>query len=249
MAKKRPHILSIAGFDPSSGAGFTTDLKTFERLKCYGFAVQTANTIQTDTTFEDCFWIDKEVILHQLETILQGFKISVVKIGIIQDWALLLECIQRIKEYSKNSKIILDPVLKSSTNFQFQQSNEKLFDEVLEHVYLVTPNYDEIQQLYSGKSTEKTIEYVAKKTNLYLKGGHRADKIGQDELFTTEGKRFVINPKNKKCTEKHGSGCVLSSAIASYIALGFPLLKSCFRAKKYVEDFLSSNNSLLGYHK
>ena len=64
--KKRPNVLTIAGFDPSSGAGLSADIKTFEALKCYGFAVCTANTIQNDTDFEECIWIDKEVMKSQI---------------------------------------------------------------------------------------------------------------------------------------------------------------------------------------
>lgn len=249
MTKKRPNILTIAGFDPSSGAGLTADIKTFENLKCYGFAVQTANTVQTDKAFVECLWMDESTVLKQLEVLLNGFNIDVVKIGIIENWEVLLKCIQRIKHQSGKIKIILDPILKSSTDFQFQETSETLFDAILEQVYLVTPNYNEIQQLYVNKDINQAIEHISQITNLYLKGGHRTHKIGQDVLFTRSGKQFFINPKQKKCTDKHGSGCVLSSAIASYIALGFPLLKSCVRGKKYVEDFLSSNSSLLGYHR
>lgn len=248
MKQERPNILTIAGFDSSSGAGLTSDIKTFERLKCYGLAVQTANTIQTDEQFIDCFWIDKKTILLQLETILKRFSISVVKIGIVQNWELLFEIITFIKKYVPDAKIILDPILKSSTDFSFHQTETEILDKVLEEIYLLTPNYDEIKTLFSDKSIDETITYITSKTNLFLKGGHRTDKKGQDQLFTKQGKHFVINPKADNCSPKHGSGCVLSSAIASYLALGYPLLKSCYRGKRYVEKFLSSNKTLLGVH-
>lgn len=248
MAKVRPNILTIAGFDPSNGAGLTADIKTFENLKCYGLAVQTANTIQTDTDFFDCYWVTQTTIEKQLQTLLTRFQVDFVKIGIVESWEVLLICIELLKRYNPKVKIVLDPVLHSSTNFEFRKENENVFDLVLEHVFLITPNYQEIEKLYKNKSVEETITYISSKTNLFLKGGHRKENIGQDVLFTQQKKEFIINPKNKNISEKHGSGCVLASAITSYLALGFPLLKSCHKGKRYVEGFLSSNKTLLGYH-
>lgn len=248
MAKVRPNILTIAGFDPSNGAGLTADIKTFERLKCYGLAVQTANTIQTDTKFVDCYWTEQITIKKQLEILLTRFSIDFVKIGIVESWEALLSCIELIKAHNSKVKIILDPVLHSSTNFEFHKENESVFDSILKHIFLITPNYQEIEKLYNNKTIQETITCISNKTNLFLKGGHRKENIGQDVLFTKEGQEFVINPKCKNISEKHGSGCVLASAITSYLALGFPLLKSCYRGKRYVEQFLSSNKTLLGYH-
>lgn len=248
MAKNRPNILTIAGFDPSNGAGLTADIKTFEKLKCYGLAVQTANTIQTDTEFIDCLWVEQNIIQKQLEILLARFQINFVKIGIIESWEVLLQCIEILKKHNPKVKIVLDPVLRSSTNFEFYKENENLFDLVLKQVFLITPNYQEIEKLYKNKSVEETIKHISIRTNLFLKGGHRKENIGQDVLFTKDGRKFLINPKSKNISEKHGSGCVLASAIISYLALGFPLLKSCYRGKKYVERFLSSNKTLLGYH-
>lgn len=249
MKKNRPYILTIAGFDPSSGAGITADIKTFERLKCYGIAVQTANTVQTDKEFKHCYWTDKNIILNQLQLLLNRFSIGFVKIGIIENSEVLLSCIALLKKHNPNVIIVLDPVLSSGTNFNFHKKQENLLDGILEHIFLLTPNYKEIEKLYENKLIKENIIHISSKTNLLLKGGHRKDKIGQDLLFTKTGKQFALNPKNKNITEKHGSGCVLASAITCYLALGFPLLKACYRGKKYVEKFLSSNKSLLGYHQ
>lgn len=249
MGRVRPNILTIAGFDPSNGAGLTADIKTFEKLKCYGLAVQTANTIQTDTDFVGCFWVDENLIKNQLETVLAKFQVDFAKIGIIENKEVLLSCISLLRKQNPEVKIVLDPILHSSTNFEFHKEDENVFDEVLEHIFLITPNYQEIEKLSKNKSVEEMIVYISSKTNLFLKGGHRKDNIGQDLLFMKNGKKFTINPKVKNVYEKHGSGCVLSSAITSYLALGFPLLKSCYKGKRYVERFLSSNETLLGYHR
>jgi len=272
--RKRPNILTIAGFDPSNGAGLTADVKTFETLKCYGLSVCTANTVQDDLEFKACHWVSVDVILDQIEVLFKRFQINYVKIGIVENWETLSIVIDKVLELNRTVKIVLDPVLKSSSNFDFhakvsssdfchteqacaQLSRsievnvnciENRLDEILSKIYLLTPNYNEIEQLYPEKSIEDTIQYISSKTNLFLKGGHHPIQLGKDELFTKEGEQFSLNSKLKNCSEKHGSGCVLSSAISSYLALGFPLLKACYRGKRYTEKFLSSNKSLLGFH-
>lgn len=246
--KKRPNILSIAGFDPSSGAGLTADIKTIEALKCYGFSVSTANTVQNDVLFKSCHWTPVNIMKTQIELLFERFKIGYVKIGIVENWSVLNELVTFLLEKKPEIKIVLDPILKSSSNFNFHESNTDFFDEVLEKIYLLTPNYNEIQELYPDKNTKKTIQYISNKTNLFLKGGHRETCIGKDELFTNAGNHFVFNPKMEEISEKHGSGCVLSSAITCYLALGYPLLKACYKGKRYTEKVLSSNKSLLGYH-
>lgn len=246
--KERPNILTIAGFDPSNGAGLTADIKTFETLKCYGLAVCTANTIQNDLELKACHWMPIAVILNQLEVLFKRFKINYVKIGIVENWKTLSIIINGLLELNPGIKIVLDPILKSSSEFNFHSDNIENLDKILSKIYLLTPNYNEIQQLYLEKNREETIAYIQSKTNLFLKGGHSPEKLGQDILYLTNKKEFVLNPEETNCSEKHGSGCVLSSAIASYLALDLPILKACIKGKQYTEKFLSSNKSLLGFH-
>lgn len=248
---KRPYILSIAGFDPSGGAGLIADIKTIESLKGYGLSVCTANTIQNDVEMKNCIWIDKQIIKDQVKILIDRFKINVVKIGIIQNWAILNEMIDFLLDNNSNVKIILDPVLQSSSGYDFTETKIEngVFEKILSKIYVLTPNYKEIQELYPDKTIDQTIQHISNATNLFLKGGHKIDALGKDQLFTVDGKQFNLNPKMSNTSEKHGSGCVLSSAIATNLALGFPLLKACFRAKKYTEKILSSNATLLAYHK
>ncbi|GAA4275347.1 hydroxymethylpyrimidine/phosphomethylpyrimidine kinase [Aquimarina mytili] len=260
--KPRPNVLTIAGFDPSSGAGLSADIKTLESLKCYGLAVCTANTIQNDIEFKTCNWAEVEIIKNQIQILFDRFDIDFVKIGIIENWKVLNEIIDFLISRNENVKVVLDPILRSSSNFDFRNSNvsssdldfnrngiENQFDEILNKIYLLTPNYQEIEQLYTDKTIVETIKHIISKTNLFLKGGHREEAKGKDELFTVTREHFKLNPKGKNSYEKHGSGCVLSSAIIANLALGFPLLKACYRGKRYTEKYLSSNKTLLGYHK
>ena len=248
MSIKRPYILTIAGFDPSNGAGLTADVKTFERLKCYGLSVCTAITVQNDVDFKECHWTSYEIIESQINILFDRFEIDFVKIGIVENWSVLNKIIDLLIRQNSKIKIILDPILKSSSNFSFHSDDSVEFDKILDKIYLLTPNYNEIEALYDDKSTLETITHIQSKTNIFLKGGHRSTNVGKDELYTKEGKQFVFNPKLKMISEKHGSGCVLSSSICSYLALEFKLIKSCYKGKKYIERFLSSNKSLLGIH-
>ncbi len=244
--KKRPYILSIAGFDPSGGAGLVADCKTFEALKCQGLSVCTANTIQTDNEFIDCVWTDIEIIKKQITTLFNRFNIDVVKIGIVEDWQKMSEIVDLLISLNAEVKIIVDPVLSASANFDFQTDfDSTLFNSVLEKIYVLTPNYEEIQKLYPELNLEETIKQISNKTNLYLKGGHNEAEKGKDYLYNKDEQVYPINPKYITYP-KHGSGCVLSSSMASYVALGFPLLKSVFRAKRFTEKYLGSNKELLG---
>jgi hydroxymethylpyrimidine/phosphomethylpyrimidine kinase len=94
IVKEHNYILSIAGLDPSSDAGITSDIKTFKAHNLYGLSVCTAVTVQNDIAFKNCAWIKKKVILNQIEILFKCFPISVVKIGVIESWHGLLEVIK-----------------------------------------------------------------------------------------------------------------------------------------------------------
>ncbi|WP_459210014.1 hydroxymethylpyrimidine/phosphomethylpyrimidine kinase [Aquimarina rhabdastrellae] len=248
--RTRPYILTIAGFDPSSGAGITADIKTIEQLKGYGLGVCTANTVQSDLKFEQCYWMPIAQLKEQIAILYDSFKIEYVKIGIVENIAVLKTIISSLIAKNPNVKIIIDPVLTSSTAYEFhKEQNMKQWREIWDKVFLVTPNYNEIQQLYPGQNLSQALKEMCASTNVFLKGGHKQKDIGVDELYMQEGKHFVLKPKKTlKITEKHGSGCILATAITTYLAQGYPLLKACYKAKRYTEKVLSSNTSLLGYH-
>lgn len=250
MLKNIKYILTIAGIDPSSGAGITSDIKTFETHNLYGLSVCTAVTVQNDIEFKKCLWIEKKDVLNQLATLLERFKITAVKIGVIASWDLLLEVLMTLRKYNPEIKIVLDPILKASAGFTFHSSqNLNVFEKVLEHCDFITPNYEEIQEIFPDKSIEDTIKVMVQKTNIYLKGGHRMDKKGWDEVYYDVDKKLVLPPISTGVVfEKHGSGCVLSSALASYLSQGLSIEEACTNTKRYIEQFLTSNETLLGTH-
>jgi len=248
--KTNNYILTIAGLDPSSGAGITSDIKTFEAHQLYGLSVCTAVTVQNDTHFESCKWIDVSFILSQIEILFKRFEISVVKIGIIESWSVLLKVMETLKELNPEIIIVLDPILKASAGFTFHDAQElTIFEKVLEKCDFITPNYDEIQALFPDKTIAQTIRYMMEKTNIYLKGGHSIDNKGWDNVYYNNTVTLSIPPRTKHVIyEKHGSGCVLSSALASNLLWTTDIKVACENAKYYTEAFLNSTTSLLGQH-
>lgn len=243
------YILTIAGHDPSGGAGLTSDIKTFNAFDLYGLSVCTAVTIQNDVNFTDCIWIDVPVILSQIEILFERFEIEVVKIGIVKSWDAMQQITNKLHSLNPDIKIVLDPIFKASAGFDFHSKESQDFlDSIWKQCYIITPNFDEIQSLYPELDIEDTIEHISSLTNIYLKGGHRTDKKGWDELYHSNIVMMNIPPNAKTTKEKHGSGCVLSSSLASNLTLDIPLEDAAKNAKYYTEEFLNSNSSLLGTH-
>jgi len=245
---ERPYILSIAGFDPSSGAGVTSDIKTFEAHGLYGLSVCTAITVQNDHAFASCHWVDESTILNQIQILLDRFHIEVVKIGIIENWQRLYNITEFLKAKVPHAKIVLDPVIKSSTDFKFHSKEDIVhFKKAMKNCYVITPNFEEIELIFPDKTLDQTINEITKHTLLYLKGGHRKEKKGWDELHGLDIPVY-IEPRVDSVYDKHGSGCVLSSALASNIALGYDVENAGNLAKYYTEEFLNSNEDVLGFH-
>lgn len=249
MSTNRPFVLTIAGFDPSGGAGVLADIKTFEQHRVSGFAINTGNTIQTENDFFEMQWTDLAFVLKSLEKLFDNYTIEAVKIGIVPSLEYLSSIILMLKKLSPKTKIIWDTVLKSTTEFDFLNiENQAVLIEVLAQIDLITPNYNEISQLTPKEISvaEKAI-LLSKYCPVLLKGGHNPNEIGIDYLYS-KNEIHQLLPKTTACTKKHGSGCVLSSAITANIALGYNLKIACEKAKLYTEKFLSSNPTKLGFH-
>jgi hydroxymethylpyrimidine/phosphomethylpyrimidine kinase len=248
MSTNRPILLSIAGFDPTGGAGVLADIKTFEQHQVTGFAITTANTIQNENEFFEIEWTDLNFVTRSIETLFQNYKIKAVKIGIVPSLDYLNQILSTIKTVSPITQIVWDPVLKSTTDFNFITIENQLeLNKILSKIDLITPNYNEAEILFPGFIPNQLSLKNETPCAILLKGGHNPIEIGTDRLFL---KNEIIDllPSNKKCFEKHGSGCVLSSAIASNLALDQTLTEACKNAKTYIEKFLSSNSTLIGYH-
>lgn len=248
MLRERTYVMSIAGFDPSGGAGLLADIKAFEQHKVYGLAVNTANTIQTEDTFYSLEWMKPEEILKTIDVLMEAYPVSAIKIGIVPSFCALHEIIIHIRRKSREVKIVVDPVLRSSTGFDFHDSaSKKDLVSVLEQIDLLTPNMSEVLALTGNLNEETAALQLAGHCNVLLKGGHSSNQLGVDYLYTRAG-MVILPPSRTDVNAKHGSGCVLSAAITANLALGLDLEKACRKAKNYVEQYLSSHPSLLGSH-
>lgn len=249
MSDTRPTILSIAGFDPSAGAGVLADVKTFEAFGIYGIGVVSALTYQNDIDFENVEWLSLSKIIAQIEVLHKRFEFGYIKIGLIEDLEVLNQLISFLTSHISHPKIIYDPILKASAGFEFYKNkDQKLLEDICSQIYLITPNIPEALELGTYKDAEKNAKHLSQFCNVYLKGGHSIEKKGVDLLFTKDGKEVLFPTTTKNVSPKHGSGCVLSSAITANLALSLSLEEACREGKKHITDFLASNDTLLGIH-
>lgn len=246
---QEPVVLTIAGFDPSAGAGILADIKTYECIGVYGIGIITALTLQTEKKFKSIQWRNVSTIKEEMAFLLKQYPVKYAKIGITRNMEMLQEIIHTLNK--KNILIVWDPVLKSSTgkNF-FHRKNLLQIKNIIKDIYCVTPNVEEALILSGQTNTIEAGLYLSKHTNVIIKGGHNQEHLGTDVLFLHPKSRSVkILPQtNSLVYPKHGSGCVFSSALTAYLALGYSLRKSAQMAKIYTEHFLASNKTLLGYH-
>jgi len=238
--------MSVAGYDPTGGAGLLADIKTFEQLKVQGLGVCTAMTVQTESQCLSLEWQPLKTILSTIDVLMKNYHVETVKIGVVKDTEFLSEIIKTIKINNSEAKIVWDPVLKSTSEFSFFDLNTiSDLKNVLNQIDLITPNYNE----YKILKENYLFENDENSCSVLIKGGHREDKIGTDILIQN-GKEISIEPNDTTSNfcPKHGSGCVLSSAIASHLAKGENLENACRKGKLYIEKFLTSNPTLLGFH-
>ncbi len=248
MPATRPYVISIAGFDPSGGAGLLADIKTFEQHGVYGLAVNTANTIQTGHAFHAVNWASLDEVLSTIDALMDAYPVQYVKTGIVPSFGFLSAVVTHLKQKNTSIRIITDPVIRSSSGFSFhdQQANNDITN-LLKHIYLLTPNVQEAESLSGSHDAKVAALALSAHCHVLLKGGHSTAEPGTDHLYT-QGSCITLKPGRQDITAKHGSGCVLSAAITANLALGNDLPTACAKAKAYVEQFLSSHPSLLGYH-
>jgi hydroxymethylpyrimidine/phosphomethylpyrimidine kinase len=234
-------VLTIAGFDPSAGAGLLADIKVFDSFGTYGFGICTAVTVQHESCFESPGWQPVEHILDQMSCLFRVHSFGVAKIGLIENSVVLKEVIDSLKYNNPGIKIIWDPILKSSSGFDFHDpSLVDLISDIIKDLYLLTPNSIEASILGLDKGSEYT--------NVLVKGGHKQEAESEDLLYM-DGRVLSFSSPRIPGAEKHGSGCVFSAAIAASLSKGVSLPEACSIAKEHITDFLVSTDSLLGINR
>lgn len=249
MPTQRPFVLSIAGFDPSGGAGVIADVKTFEQFKVMGQGVTTAITYQNDEMFEGADWLTSQQIERQIHLLCKRTSFAVAKIGLVQNMEILASIVDILLVYNPAIRIVWDPIVRASAGFVFHDSVDvQTLEPVLKKLFLITPNRPEMQSFFPALAPEEGAAHTSTLCNVLLKGGHDEQRRGYDTLFSN-GTQRSFRPKVVVRFPKHGSGCTLSAGIAAALALGYPLHRACLLAKNYATRVLESNPTLLGYHK
>lgn len=248
MPTQRPSVLTVAGFDPSGGAGVLADIKTFEMHRVMGVAVTTAITYQHEQHVEGVDWLTREQIQRQIAVLCQRHNIATAKIGLVENAATLACIIETLLLHNASMRIVWDPIVRASAGFAFHAGFEQeLGEQFYRKLFLVTPNRPEMQLLAPALPPEEGAAQLGAWCSVLLKGGHNPERLGYDALYSN-GTQRSFRPKARAVSPKHGSGCVLSAAIVANVARGYPLHKACLHAKTYTTRVLTSNTTLLGYH-
>ena len=245
-----PVVLTIAGFDPSAGAGVTADLKTFSAHNCYGIAAITALTVQSTSGVKSVHDTPAAELRAQLDTLLEDIRISAIKIGMLGHRGNAV-VVGEFLDRAGVANVVLDPVMKSTSgeaDLIDPGGIKYIAEELLKRATVVTPNIAEAEIL-SGISIKDyaSMEAAARKIvergarAVVVKGGHMEKAI--DVLF--DGSEILtLGGDHIKSENTHGSGCTFASAVASQLACGRPLREAVLLAKAYVTKAIEKGFSI-----
>ena len=247
-----PTVLTVAGFDPYAGAGIQIDTKTIHALGGYALSVSTAVTAQNSQGVVAVEAVSEEMLFLQLRTLLDDIRVDAVKIGMIANGALI-EVLADILHHYKLPNVVLDPVLVSSSGKPLldPQAVETMITKLFPLCRLITPNLNETNTLlgtdFQGEAREvpKMAEglFAMGARNILLKGGHTIEEEAVDYLVELSSiTRFALPRITTSHT--HGTGCILSSAIATCLAKGEELALSVKQAKHFLYDKLEHASKL-----
>jgi hydroxymethylpyrimidine kinase/phosphomethylpyrimidine kinase len=240
MMKK---VLSIAGSDPSGGAGIQVDLKTFQALGAFGMAVPAAFTAQNSKGVVATHPVDPVIIAGQLDALLSDIKPDAIKTGMLLTSNAVHTVASAVKKY-RITNLVVDPVILSSSGVRMLEykAMRTLIKELLPLTLIVTPNISEAEYLSGiGLECDEDMDYAAGKIMdfgpqyVLIKGGHRKGPA-TDTLYGGKTVFSFSTPRRKG--EFHGTGCVLSAAITVFIARGLPVEKAVEKAKQVVDGLL-----------
>ena len=246
--KNMKNVLSIAGSDCSAGAGIQADLKTFVANGVYGMTVITSLTAQNPQKVKMLEDVSIEMLKHQIEAIFDVIEVSAVKIGMLNSKENGEVIYEKLLKY-KVKNIVLDPVMiaTSGNSLIKDETKDFLVNKLFKIVDIITPNLDETKEIVKIILNKENIEGIdsIEKMKIYgkviadftkrwvlIKGGHLSNSavdilMNKDETYILEGEKISSN-------NTHGTGCSLSSAIASNLAKGYSMLEAVKKAKNFV---------------
>jgi len=242
-------VLTIAGSDSCGGAGIQADLKTMSALGVYGMSVITAVTAQNTKGVRDVQEISLQLIEGQIRSVFDDIEVDSVKIGMVSNPEIIMLIKKLLSEYGAKN-VVLDPVMVSKSGYYLlKEEAQDALKELISAAYLVTPNIPEAEVLTGMKiEDEEGMRAAALKIrelgaeNVLVKGGHRCNDasdvlLAGCEFHILEGKR--INTNNT-----HGTGCTLSSAIASHLAKGLSIRDAVSLSKGFITKAIENSFSI-----
>lgn len=248
-------VLSIAGSDTSAGAGIQQDLKTITALGCYGATVITALTSQNTLGVQDVMSVPPQTVRSQLQAVFADLDVAAIKLGQIPNRGVAEVIVEELKGVlaRKQVPVVYDPVMISTSGRRLME--EDCIAYVCKHLFplctLVTPNLPETETL-TGKSIVTVKDYdeagrtlVANSSAAFLlKGGHAQSEQMTDRLYVVGGPTFSFASPRIESKNLHGTGCTLSSAVASMLAKGFALDDAVGKAKEVVSRAIEKGRDL-----
>lgn len=234
-------VMSIAGVDPSGGAGIFADLKTFQAIGAYGTGIVTALTSQNPYEFFSTQPVSPEYIEEQIDSVMDAYDVEFIKTGMLYSPEIIKLVAEKVKEY--DLKAVVDPVMVATSggNLTKEDIADAFNKYLLPKSILTTPNVSEAEKLSGININNKEDAIKATELidcNCFITGGH-LDGINVININNeiTVKKQDLIETENL-----HGSGCNLSSAITAYLAKENSLVDSCFKAMDYVYDGIKNGN-------
>lgn len=244
---KQPVVLTIAGFDPSGGAGVLADIKTIAAFRCYGLAAVTSLTFQNTRQVFGVLNQSAETVRQQIAPLFDDFEISAIKTGMLPT----AEIIREVAAIIRNNAVpvvVVDPALSSSSGFDLVDNLavDALTSELFPLASLVTPNLAEAHRL-SGidindrLQVERVGEAMLKMgaRAVLITGGDENSRLATDRLFDSVGSA-VFSTERVRSTHTHGTGCTLASALACLLARGRSVRESVPIAKQYVAEAIAA---------
>ena len=234
-------VMSIAGVDPSGGAGIFADLKTFQAIGVYGTGIITALTSQNPYEFFSTQPVSPEYIEEQIDSVMDAYEVEFIKTGMLYSPEIIKLVAEKVKEY--DLKAVVDPVMVATSggNLTKEDIADAFNKYLLPKSILTTPNVSEAEKLSGININNKEDAIKATELidcNCFITGGHLdgINVINVNNEITVK-KQDLIETENL-----HGSGCNLSSAITAYLAKENSLMDSCFKAMDYVYDGIKNGN-------
>ncbi|WP_157560553.1 bifunctional hydroxymethylpyrimidine kinase/phosphomethylpyrimidine kinase [Hydrogenivirga sp. 128-5-R1-1] len=247
-----PRALTIAGSDPSGGAGVQADLKTFTALGVYGMSAITSLTVQNTEGVLYTKDLPGELVYDQIRVVAEDIGVDSAKTGMLSSSEIVISVAKAVKDFGID-RLVVDTVLKSKGGYPLlkEDSVQALIRELFPLALLVTPNIPEAE-LLCGEKVEKLrdIELCAKKLldmgprAVLIKGGHMRGSKAIDVLYTGGDEFHYFVGDRVKTKNTHGTGCTFSAAITAFIARGYEFYEAIKKAKDYIQGAIEKSLDL-----